>query len=799
MKLALPVSSYHFLAKAAQKQIIQHLNPVHMRWMSYALALLFLCLTVHLGATKYYIDSSDGDNSKDGLTPENAWKTLQRIRDSGPEPGDTFLLQRGEIWEGVQLRISHSGLVGQPIVYGAYGGPAEPLPIISGIDTIPGTDLASNWMEMSDGIWQMELPRTPNRLFLDGMESLRSDNFVNLGVTDSLGSTGAWFFADSTLFIVASENPAIAYSSIVGSIFFQTAPIEGADHIVIQDLDLRGASGASLFIAGCNFITVQRCSLGWNANSGLTIIDFKPKNQPRMGSSNIVVTQNTFNSNFTFFYGNESERGCGDGMKLFYWANNCEVYGNTFINWAHNAVELLADTDFSVGVTNNKIYDNYITAPDIPYAHPLGMDGFLDKCRDNEFYRNFIDSCRTTSQVNGNNNWVHHNIVVGMRNSPNKVNGTAFAFAMGVYDTLLVSQNNRFDHNLIINTEEAAFQIRSFGWDSITRNHQIRNNILYEVGQNPKNGRYSVGTGIELYDPDTTGVGGNTFQNNLFYNSLSDSNFVFVRDSSTHYSVAAFNALNGVDTNTISGNSYGDPLFTGLANGNYRPQQGSPAIDAGLDLGYALDYDQMPRLEGAAPDIGPFETNYPDPCIPIEGDSLVSDPIVLAAMDSIVSGTYSSIDTLDLTGGTVYTGDSVVMRAREHLVFRPGFSVEAGASFTAQVADLCDPAELMVIANPVRAPEPHLRRTNGLALHVFPNPATTQIQAGFTLTEEGPVRLTLINLQGQRVQRVYEAARQAAGEYRLDIPLGQERAGLYVLMLEHAGKRVVQRVVVQRE
>ena len=94
--------------------------------MSYALAFLFLCLTVHLGATKYYIDSSDGDNSKNGMTPENAWKTLQRIRDSGPEPGDTFLLQRGEIWEGVQLRISHSGLVGQPIVYGS-----EPLPIIS--------------------------------------------------------------------------------------------------------------------------------------------------------------------------------------------------------------------------------------------------------------------------------------------------------------------------------------------------------------------------------------------------------------------------------------------------------------------------------------------------------------------------------------------------------------------------------------------------------------------------------------------------------------------------------------------
>ena len=539
-----------------------------MRWMSYPLALLFLCLTVHLGATTYYLDKTGGDNSKDGLSLKNAWQDYFKVRASVPQPGDTFLFKRGEVWDSLQMYITHSGAAGNPIVYGAYGDPSDPLPIISGNGPLDGANDTGNWDTHGANIWRMSMDRTPGRLFLDNQELLRASTLGDLGQQDPEGATGKWFWNATTdsLYLVSAQNPALAFTEIRGSVQF-----------------------------------------------------------------------------------------------------------------------------------------------------------------------------------------------------------------------------------------EAAFQIRSFGLPGTVKDHLIRNNIIYETGQDPDDGRYAVGTGIELYDPDTTGVGGNTFQNNLFYNSLSDTNFVFVRDSTAHYSVSEFNALNGVDTNSISGNIFGDPLFTDLANGDYPPPQGSPAIDAALDLGYALDYDQMPRLAGAAPDIGPFETNYPDPCVPIEGDSLVAAPIVLAAMDSIRSGTYSSLDTLDLTGGTVYSGDYVVMRAREHLVFKPGFSAEAGAAFTAQVADLCGPVELIMVEEPAQVPPSHIRPASRNTLRVAPNPATSNLQASFTLSEEGPVRLTLINLQGQTVQRVFETARQTAGEYQMEIPLGQQRTGLYVLMLEQNGDRGVQRVVVQGE
>jgi hypothetical protein len=50
-----------------------------------------------------------------------------------------------------------------------------------------------------------------------------------------------------------------------------------------------------------------------------------------------------------------------------------------------------------------------------------------------------------------------------------------------------------------------------------------------------------------------------------------------------------------------------DPKFVDRANGDYRLQAGSPAIDAGLNLGYGLDHDDQAVPSGATTDIGAFE------------------------------------------------------------------------------------------------------------------------------------------------------------------------------------------------
>ena len=579
---------------------------------------LLIFLSPYLFATTYYLDFSNGSNSNDGLSPATAWKDLFKIRAINPDPGDTFLFKRGEQWAGPQMYVTASGTAAQPITYSAYGSTGDALPIISSITTLTSSDNPSSWSEIMPNIWTLSLSTNPGRLFLDGVEYLRGSTLGDVGANDSEGVFGHWFYDADTelLHLYAAQNPTNLYSDIEGSSFFVSVSVFSADYMVFENLDLRGGFGSALGIYGGAEIEVKNCRLGHSANSGILLID-AVVGASSQASSNITIQNNTFNSNFTFFYGLGSERGCGDGIKLFYGVNNCTVSNNTFLNWAHNAIELLANNSSASGVTDNQFFDNNISAPDIPYAHPLGADGFLGLCQNNEFYRNTISACRTASQVNGNDNWVHHNIIKTMRNSPSKNAPTAYAFILGIYESGLVSQNNRFDHNLIIDTDEAGFLIRGYGLPGQVKGHVIRNNIIYETGQAPYNNAYNIGTGIVIYDTSMDGVGGNTYQNNLFYSSSPSADVVFNQDNSTYYSSSQFNAQNGVDGNTIEDNISGNPLFTDFVNSNYLPLDNSPAVNAGTDTGLAEDYSLNPRFIGAAPDIGPYETDVTGP-LPIE-------------------------------------------------------------------------------------------------------------------------------------------------------------------------------------
>ena len=594
-----------------------------MKRSHYLLLFLFLFSFFPLWSTTYYLDFTNGSNANDGMSPETAWKDLFKIRAAFPAPGDTFLFKRGEIWEGLQMYIDASGTAEQPIVYGAYGEETDPLPIISNVQLLEGASEVANWTSTSPNIWSLSLPDSPGRLFLDGVEYLRASTLADLGNPDNEGAFAYWFYEDGTdeLHLYASQNPASLYSEIKGNKLFISVLVFNADHLVFDHLDLRGGSGTSLDLKASSHIGISNCHLGRWSNSGLTLQDW-PIDGVRVPSSHITVSDNTFDSDFTFFYGLGSERGCGDGVKLFYGVNNCVVANNSFRNWAHNAIELLADRADADGVYANQFYDNYITAPDIPYAHPFGADGLMDKCTQNEFYQNHVEDCRTSSQINGNNNWVHHNIIKGMRNSPSKISPTAHAFTLGIYQPNFVCQDNRFDHNLIIDTDESAFIIRGFGLQGLVQNNAIRNNIFYKTGQAPKTSsyQYDEGTNLVIFDQFRNEVGGNTYQNNLFYSPQAADNAVYIQYAAigettfegSYYSTDAFNALNGIDGNVIENNLFGKPRFINPRNGNFLPQASSPAVNAGIDVGIALDFSGNPRIVGSVPDIGPFETHVGD-------------------------------------------------------------------------------------------------------------------------------------------------------------------------------------------
>ncbi len=100
-----------------------------------------------------------------------------------------------------------------------------------------------------------------------------------------------------------------------------------------------------------------------------------------------------------------------------------------------------------------------------------------------------------------------------------------------------------------------------------------------------------------------------TLRNNIF--DIGDYDHFTNRDgfarSNNLYHLRNPNTRLGFVPDTAAGERLGDPLFISMEAQNYRLRTGSPAIDAGIDLGHTHDHAQMPVPMGDAPNIGAFE------------------------------------------------------------------------------------------------------------------------------------------------------------------------------------------------
>lgn len=87
---------------------------------------IFPKMEVHAANQSYYIDAENGDDSNSGLTPETAWKTLQKVNHTTFSAGDSILFKSGCTWTG-QLYPRGSGTNEAPIVIDMYGGDQKPI------------------------------------------------------------------------------------------------------------------------------------------------------------------------------------------------------------------------------------------------------------------------------------------------------------------------------------------------------------------------------------------------------------------------------------------------------------------------------------------------------------------------------------------------------------------------------------------------------------------------------------------------------------------------------------------------
>ena len=69
-------------------------------WWFLLLALALIPFT-ELAAASYHLDSTAGDDARDGNSPESAWRSIERVNRETFQPGDRILLRAGSKWDGV--------------------------------------------------------------------------------------------------------------------------------------------------------------------------------------------------------------------------------------------------------------------------------------------------------------------------------------------------------------------------------------------------------------------------------------------------------------------------------------------------------------------------------------------------------------------------------------------------------------------------------------------------------------------------------------------------------------------------
>lgn len=252
------------------------------------------------------------------------------------------------------------------------------------------------------------------------------------------------------------------------------------------------------------------------------------------------------------------------------------------------------DSRFSVGIragstSGNNYYNNIITYSNNNVAYPGG-------------------SGKGISVSNGTGNQIYNNAIKycyeGITNAVGVAGGNYYYYNLIAFTTvnsISIYSNNTVTPEYIYNNTIIHTPTGTAG-HGIT--HQVnagrivvKNNLVYGVAEH--------GNVVSLGNVATDVV---DTDNNLYYTSGGIS--LACKDSSTcstilsdwQASISSDDRFTpGKDMSSVSG----DPLFIDADNGNYRLRAGSPAINAGVDVGLTTDADGKPII--GLPDIGAYE------------------------------------------------------------------------------------------------------------------------------------------------------------------------------------------------
>lgn len=475
----------------------------------------------------YYVDSVNGNDSRDGTSESTAWRSLSKVSSVSFPPGTVIAFKRGQTFSGV-LTIPSSGAIGNEIIYTAYGTGARPI-----LDS--NEDFTASWSSSGTNMWSTPSFRT-RRLWKDGIE-LKSTSPYNLGHNmDEIGSAAdeaVWTWNPNSLTHYSTTNP--SPSTFRRQHTMNTIGLTGKVYNKFSGLDVRGGVHTFEIFSNSNHTTIEYCNVGQDSESGIYIKD----------NEYLTVERCSVNSQWTNFHspdGGSSYRGVNEGISVantHFW--HADIKYCDFKNWGHAGVAIsIADAQY------NRVSYCFFTNPDIAYGRGVGFSG--NNMKNNEIDHNYFKYNSVRSQVNGQDNHIHHNMITDSTRSVWKNDELGQGLALEGYAGSHVT-GNILEYNTVRSHQSPGFDFIGDGNSTPNvENNIVRKNIFDHCGIDPYYYN-SINMGMKIqYYPN---IGAQTITDNAFINGSSTP----IRFRNTNYSPANFNTQNGVGGYTINGNT----------------------------------------------------------------------------------------------------------------------------------------------------------------------------------------------------------------------------------------------------
>lgn len=290
-----------------------------------------LALTVcsFASAATYYVDATNGNDTRTGTSEAQAWKTLGRVTASRFNPGDTVLLKRGCTWRE-RFVVPSSGAEGSPFTIDAYGTGAKPL--------ILASERGYTWTRIgTTNKWASSTINTSVGFMLLGPEVANPVLGVNVAFVANAETdvtTNGRFCYDSTnkRVILYTDNPggpAAQWPFIEVGVRDRGLIIDNKSYVTVKNIDARYGSGGSFRI--CNnshHIVLEGCDASYGGGTMTSIMGIRAGDIIKMDTGVYNITLRNCTSKYAWEAGISVEAWSGDNALHDIIIEDCELYGD---------------------------------------------------------------------------------------------------------------------------------------------------------------------------------------------------------------------------------------------------------------------------------------------------------------------------------------------------------------------------------------------------------------------------------------------------------------------------------------